>query len=174
MSATTERADAIRKELEPVVEALGLRLFDVTLEGGDHATLKVVVDRPGGVDLDAIEAATRSVSAALDTADPVRGAYTLEVSSPGVERTLRRPEHFAGAIGAVVSVKTRAADGAVERLRGRITAVDDAGITLALDAEARHMPFGEIEQARTVFTWGPAPKPGKGSKPGRAKKEAAV
>lgn len=170
----TERADAIRKELEPVVEALGLQLFDVTLEGGTHAVLKVVVDRPGGVDLDAIEATTRRVSAALDAADPVRGAYTLEVSSPGVERTLRRPEHFAGAIGATVSVKVRDADGAVERLRGEVTAVDDAGVTLQLELEARHVPFSEIEQARTVFVWGPAPKPGKGSKPGRAKKEAAV
>ena len=170
----TERADVIRAELEPVVEALGLQLFDVTLEGGTHAVLKVVVDRPGGVDLDAIEVTTRRVSAALDAADPVRGAYTLEVSSPGVERTLRRPEHFAGAMGATVAVKVRDADGAVERLRGEVTAVDDAGITLQLELEARHVPFGEIEQARTVFAWGPAPKPGKGSKPGRAKKEAAV
>lgn len=170
----TERADVIRTELEPVVEALGLQLFDVTLEGGTHAVLKVVVDRPGGVDLDAIEATTRRVSAALDAADPVRGAYTLEVSSPGVERTLRRPEHFAGAIGATVSVKVRDANGAVERLRGELTAVDDAGVTLQLELEARHVPFSEIEQARTVFEWGPAPKPGKGSKPGRAKKEAAV
>ena len=170
----TERADAIRNELEPVVEALDLELFDVTLEGGTRATLKVVVDRAGGVDLDTIEAATRHVSAALDAADLVRGAYTLEVSSPGVERALRRPEHFVGAMGATISLKTRSADGSVARLRGEITAVDDAGITLALDAEARHVPFHDIEQARTVFAWGPAPKPGKGSKPGRAKKEAAV
>ena len=170
----TERADAIRSELEPVVEALGLQLFDVTLDGGTHATLKVVVDRPGGVDLDAIETATRRVSAALDAADPVRGAYTLEVSSPGVERNLRRPEHFVGAIGATVSVKRRGVDGAVERLRGRLDSVDDAGITLHTEVDVCLVPFGEIEQARTVFTWGPAPKPGKGSKPGRAKKEAAV
>jgi ribosome maturation factor RimP len=172
----TERADALRDELEPAVTGLGLSLYDVVVEGGPVTTLRVVVDREGGVDLDGIEAATREVSRVLDASDPFRDAYTLEVTSPGLERTLRRPEHFAAAVGILVSVKTRDAEGRAERLRGTLAAADADAITVTTDHGERRVPLPEITQARTVFEWGPTPKPGRGSKPGskpgRAKKEA--
>ena len=81
----TDRVTAIRAELTPIVESLGLSVYDVTLAGGDRPTLAVLVDRAGarGVDLDELETATRTVSAALDAMDPVHGRYLLEVSSPG-------------------------------------------------------------------------------------------
>jgi ribosome maturation factor RimP len=139
-----------------------------------------VVDRPerpdpsepagSGVDLDTLEAATRAVSAVLDRDDPFRGPYTLEVSSPGLERVLRRPEHYAAAIGEVVSVKARGADGGAERLRGTLTATSTDTITLTTDAGDRTLRLDDVTQARTVFEWGPAPKPGKGSKPGSRSK----
>ena len=68
-------------------------------------------------------------------------------------------------------MKARGDDGAMERLRGVITAVDADGITIRTDDGEREIAFDAIEQARTVFDWSPAPKPGKGSKPGRARKE---
>jgi ribosome maturation factor RimP len=161
-----------------VVAALGCSLYDVTVEGGPATVVKVVVDREGGIDLDGIEAATREVSRVLDGADPVTGAYTLEVSSPGLERTLRRPEHFAGAQRELVSVKTRDAEGRAERLRGILAAADAATITISTESGDRTVRLDDVTQARTVFEWGPAPKPGKGSKPGskpgRAKKEVAL
>ena len=175
----TDRADAIHQELEPVVQALGLTIYDVTVEGGPSTTLRVVVDREGGVDLGAIEQVTRALSDALDASDPLHGRYVLEVTSPGLERRLRTAEHFAGAIGMTITVKTRDADGRAVRLRGELTGSDPSGFTMQVDgadadAAGQRVELETVEQARTVFEWGPAPKPGKGSRPGRAKKEAAT
>ncbi len=74
-------------------------LYDVEHAG---SLLRILVDRPGGVDLDLLAQVTRELSSALDAADPLPGRYTLEVSSPGLERPLRRPEHFDAAIGATI------------------------------------------------------------------------
>lgn len=176
----TDRAEALREQLQPAVTGLGLSLYDVLVDGGGRPTVTVVVDRPdrsgptrsedqGGIDLDTLEAATRAVSAVLDRDDPFRGPYTLEVSSPGLERVLRRPEHYAAAIGEVVTVKARDEDGRAERLRGTLTAASADTITLTTDAGERTVRLDDVTQARTVFEWGPAPKPGKGSKPGSTK-----
>jgi ribosome maturation factor RimP len=178
----TDRVTTIRAELTPIVESLGLSVYDVTLTGGDRPTLSLTVDRPRaddapaaeqGVDLDTLETATRTVSAALDAMDPVHGRYLLEVSSPGLERTLRTAEHFAGAHGEVVTVKARDAEGHVARLRGVLVTSDAESITLTTDAGDHTVALDAVEAARTVFEWGPAPKPGKGSRPGR-KKEVAT
>ena len=107
----------------------------------------------------------------------LRDSDVLEVSSPGLERTLRRPEHFATAVGSLVSVK-HLRDGETVRDRGTIVAADDDGIELALetsdnpDATDRDAPnpriaYVDIVACRTVFEWGPAPRPGRGSKPGK-------
>lgn len=181
----TDRATALRAELAPIVESLGLSVYDLTLGGSERPTLAILVDRPGGVDLDAIEHATRMLSAALDAMDPLKGRYLLEVSSPGLERPLRTPEHFAAAIGEIVTIKTRNAEGHVERIRGTIVPAtpptpetapvdtDNAAITVRTDAGDLVIAIALIEQARTVFEWGPAPKPGRGSRPGRKKEVAA-
>ena len=102
------RVEAVRAVIEPIVVSLDLEVFDLTVDG---RTLQLTVDRDGGVDLDALTTATQTVSAALDAADPTgpdlgSGSYSLEVSSPGLERPLRTPTHFRRAVGATVSVKT--------------------------------------------------------------------
>ena len=96
--------DDLFVQLQPVVSSIDLELVDVELRSG---VLLVTVDRDGGVDLQALTDANRVVSSVLDELDPIPGRYTLEVSSPGVERTLRRPAHFVRAIGETVTVKTR-------------------------------------------------------------------
>jgi ribosome maturation factor RimP len=173
----TDRVEAIRAELSPIVESLGLAVYDVTLTGGDRPTLAVLVERAttdgGGIDLEELETATRTVSAALDAMDPVHGRYLLEVSSPGLERPLRTPAHFAGAVGETITCKTRDDDGHVARVRGVLVAADDASITITTDAGDHTVALDAVEAARTVFEWGPAPKPGKGSRPGRKKEVAA-
>ena len=168
----TDRVTALRAELEPIVASLDLSIYDITLSGGDRPTLAVLVIRAGGVDLDTIETATRTISAALDTLDPLRGRYLLEVSSPGLERPLRTAEHFADAIGEDITLKTRDEAGHVERIRGSLVSSDGAAITIHTDTGDVTLALDGVEQARTVFVWGPAPKPAKGSRPGR-KKEVA-
>jgi ribosome maturation factor RimP len=150
-------ADRVRSIVEPLLAPRGFELYDVEHTG---ASLRVVVERPGA-DLDAIGELTRAISRALDDDDPMPGRYTLEVSSPGLERRLRTPAHFAGAIGAVVQVKTRADVEGERRVRGELVGADDGGITVRGDggqdgAQERRFRYDEIESARTVFEWGPA------------------
>ncbi len=155
----TTVADRVAAIVAPAVESLGLDLYDVEHTG---SAVRVLVDRPGGVDLEAITSATRALSRALDEADPIEGRYTLEVSSPGLERPLRRPEHFAAAVGAEVSVKTRPGVEGERRLAGVLTAAGDSWVTVRLaDGTERTVDHADIEKARTTFTWGPAPRPGK-------------
>ncbi len=157
--------EQIRELIEPIVADLGLDLFDLELGSGQ---LRVTVDRPGGVDMQALAAATRAVSRALDEADPIAGRYTLEVSSPGLERALRTPAHFAWAVGQRVAVKTVPTFDGERRVNGTITAADDQGVVVTDEhgTEVR-LAYDDIDKARTVFEWGGQPKPGRGS--GRAR-----
>jgi ribosome maturation factor RimP len=146
--------------LEPVVSAANLELVDVELRSG---VLLVTVDRGGGVDLEALTDANRAVSSVLDELDPIPGRYTLEVSSPGVERTLRTPAHFIKAIGEIVTVKTRPQVPGERRLRGELLAADQAGLELAVEgAEDGRMrlAYSDIDRARTVFVWGSGSRAG--------------
>jgi ribosome maturation factor RimP len=156
--------ERVREVVEPLLARQSLTLYDVEQSG---SSLRITVDAPGGVDLEAIAHATRLISVALDEHDPFPSKYTLEVSSPGLERPLRTPAHFAGAVGTTVSVKTNARVEGERRLKGTLIAADDEGITIG-DHTLR---YDEIEKARTVFEWGPAPKPGK-TKPAADKKKA--
>jgi ribosome maturation factor RimP len=79
------------------------------------------------------------------------------VSSPGLERPLRRPEHWRGLDGEVVTVKARVG-GTSERVRGTVVRVDDSGVDLDVDGARRRFEFADMTQARTVFEWGPAEK----------------
>ena len=152
-------SDRVRDVVEAPLETSGLELVDVEHTGN---LLRVSVDRPGGVDLDAISDASRRVSEALDRTDVVPGRYVLEVSSPGVERALRTPEHFRRFVGATVAVRTRPGTDGDRRIEGELEAADDEVVVVA----GRRLAYGDIERARTVFVWEAAAKPGKGGKGG--------
>lgn len=165
--STPER---VRTLVEPLVAELHLDLYDLDYAGG---VLRVVVSQPGGVGMDAITALTKAISRAVDEHDPIPDGFTLEVSSPGLERPLRTPAHFAGAIGTAVAVKTLAGSEGARRVSGTLQAADDTTITISLDdaaGESRTIAYDHIERARTVFAWGPTPKPGKAPKPGSSPK----
>lgn len=162
-----EVTENVRTLCAPVVDELGIELYDVERAGG---ILRVTVDSPGGVSLDQVAEATRRISRLLDEHDPVPGRYTLEVTSPGLERTLRTPEHFRRAVGMQASVRVRLADGRVERIGGVIVSADDDAVTVAPDdggPEVR-VEYDDVDRARTVFEWGAGPK-GSGAKRSKAK-----
>jgi ribosome maturation factor RimP len=117
------------------------------------------VQRAGGVDVDEVASLTRAVSRALDEADPIDSRYTLEVSTPGLERTLRTPQHFAGAVGETARIRLRPEVEGDRRVEGVVTGADDDGVTVRVDDETeRHLRYDEIDRARTVFVWGPPAK----------------
>lgn len=154
-----EVTENVRTLCEPVADAMGIELYDVERAGG---ILRVTVDCPGGVSLDQVAEATRRISRVLDEYDPVPGRYTLEVTSPGLERNLRTPEHFRRAVGMQVSIRVRKPEGGAERIGGLIVSTDDGGVTLA-PADGGpdvHLAFAVIDRARTVFEWGGAERPG--------------
>jgi ribosome maturation factor RimP len=140
-----------------------VELVDLEYAGG---VVRVTVDRAGGVDLEAIARVTREVSRALDRHDPITGRYTLEVSSPGLERKLRTAAQFGRAIGSQVRIKTRPEADGERRVDGTLVAADDDGVLVRVTAtgDERRLRYDDIERARTVFEWGPAPKPGKARK----------
>ncbi|MGH9093275.1 MAG: ribosome maturation factor RimP [Acidimicrobiales bacterium] len=149
--------DDLYDALLPVVAAHDLELVDVEAGAG---LLRVTVDREGGVDLDGLASANRALSAALDELDAMPGRYTLEVTSPGVERRLRTPAQFARAVGETVSVRLAAGSEGDRRLEGRLASADGEGLDLELARGPVRVRYDAIDRARTVFTWGPAPKPG--------------
>lgn len=171
----------VRELIVPIATDLGLDLYDLEQRGG---TLRVTLDTPpgspGGITLDKLSLASRLVSKELDQHDPIPSRYTLEVTSPGVERTLRNPEHFQREVGKLISIRladiARATPGtssaADRRIQGVIVSADEHAVTLLVgdgaDAAEQVVAYRQIDRARTVFEWGPQPKPGHAPKTKRA------
>ena len=159
MTSTT--IDRVRALVEPVVVDLGLEIYDLEQRGG---TLRVTIDTPtgseSGVSLDTIAVVTRLLSRELDHEDPIPGKYTLEVTSPGVERALRTPHHFTREVGKRITV--RLSDSSVEqrRVEGLLSSCDGQSIVLDTESRAMTIAISAIDKAKTIFEWGPAPKPG--------------
>ena len=157
----------VRELVDPIASDLDLDVYDVEQRG---ATLRVTLDtRPGSsgsIDLEQLSLATRLISRELDHADPVPGRYTLEVTSPGVERSLRTPAHFRREVGQVVAIRLADVGHEDRRLRGVLVAADDTAVTIrSLDEPTeRTVRYDQIDRAKTVFEWAASPKPGSGAK----------
>jgi ribosome maturation factor RimP len=138
----------------PVVEAAGLELVEVTFrrEAG-RKVLRVVVDRDGGVDLDTISATAERVSRRLDLEGFAPGPYALEVSSPGIERPLRRPVEFRRRVGDRVKVRTTEPIEGARNHAGALVSADEEAIVIATDGGALRVPYERIAAARTVADW---------------------
>jgi ribosome maturation factor RimP len=150
--------ERVHELVEPLVDEADVNLYDIEHNGG---VVRVLVDHPDGLDLDTITRLSRSISRTLDEHDPIPGRYTLEVSSPGLERPLRTADHFRGAIGSIVKIKTRPDHDGPRRLGGELVDADGEAIRVRLDSdEISTVPLAAISSARTVFEWGPEPKPG--------------
>jgi ribosome maturation factor RimP len=156
--------ERVRTIVEPLLAERNVGLYDLELHGG---AVRILVETG---DLEVIEGLTKAISRALDEADPIESHYTLEVSSPGLERPLRTPAHYAGAVGTAVTVKTMPGTEGERRVRGVLVAADDTSFTVRDDTGGeRTLRYGEVERARTVFEWAAAPKPGTAAAPNRPK-----
>lgn len=138
-------------EIRKIVESFGATLYDIELvkSGEDAHIFRVSIQKEGGVDLDVCADINAVLSPYLDTNPPVKDKYYLEVGSPGIERSLKRPEHFAKSVGELVKMSLK--DGT--KLRGKLLSAD--GETFEIDGEegATKVSFGDISKARTYFEW---------------------
>jgi len=144
--STPDITDRLTGLLAEPIEALGLDLEAVDLsKAGKRSVLRVAVDKDGGVDMDDIAAATAEVSRVLDDSDVMGGgSYTLEVSSPGVDRPLTLPRHWRRNAGRLVKVALVDAD----EFTGRIVETDDNGAGIDADGAVRRVEFADVAKAR--------------------------
>jgi ribosome maturation factor RimP len=135
--------------VEPLLLQLGYELVDLEYAPGrTQALLRVFIDRAEGVGLDDCERVSHEVSALLDVEDPVPTGYTLEVSSPGLDRVLRTLTHFQRFVGERVLVELRNPRAGRRRYTGRLEALNGDGIELVVDGAMVSVPFAEIARAR--------------------------
>ena len=163
--------------VSPILDDLGLELYDMEFAGG---VLKVTIDTPAGqeagVDIDQISRVNRLLGRELDHNDVVPGRYTLEVTSPGLERTLRLPRHFVREVGKTIAVRLSSALDGQRRIQGDLVSASEDTIVVRLTDNALTevtIPLSIVERAKTVFQWGPTPKPGSTGAATKSKKSTS-
>ena len=169
MSETTKTVENIVALIEPIADDFAVEVVDIEL---DHGVLKVVIDQHEGITGVTIVDVTKAISRMLDAEDPIPGRFTLEVTSPGVERPLKTPMHFSRAVGESVTVKTNPDVDGDRRVDGRLDSADEYGVVVVGEHGERSLRYGQIRSARTTFDWGPGPKPGKEKKTAKKAKSA--
>ncbi|HED14874.1 MAG TPA: ribosome maturation factor RimP [Gammaproteobacteria bacterium] len=137
--------------LEPGARAVGFSIWSVEyIQQGGTAVLRVYIDGPDGVNIDDCAAVSWQLSGLLDVEDPLPGGYTLEVSSPGLDRPLVVPAHFQTALGRQVKLNAYTHQLGRKRFNGQLLDADDAKVVLEVDGEVYEIPYAEIQQARLV------------------------
>jgi len=146
--------DALMRLLEPQVEALLFELVDVEFaHDGRGGVLRVFIDRPAGdaapgVTVEDCARVSYAISEVLEAQDPIKGRYTLEVSSPGLDRVLRTRAHFERFAGARVSVELKLPQDGRRRFTGMLRSVGDAAIVVDVDGREYNLPLQRIQRAR--------------------------
>ncbi len=143
--------DQLVELLEPVVSNLGYELWELEYgmrPGG--GLLRLYIDSPDGISVDDCERVSRAVSEALDAADPIASEYTLEVSSPGLDRVLRTQAHFERFAGERVKLETSEPVNGRKRFAGQLTQVSAGVITLDVEGAAVQLPIAGIHKARVA------------------------
>jgi len=141
----------LRDLLEPGARALGFEVLEVEITGGSgQSIVRVYIDGPDGITVDDCAAASHQFSAILDVEDPIPGQYTLEVSSPGMDRPLSKTEHFQSVIGQDIRVKTDVAVEGRRRFRGTLQDVGPEHLEMLIDGETYRIPRSRVARARLV------------------------
>lgn len=149
-----ELTERIAQIVAPSVEALGYEIVRVQLSGGRTPTLQIMCDRLDGAPMQVDDCAdiSRSVSALLDVEDPIGHEYTLEVSSPGIDRPLVRRKDFERFAGYVVRIETEFAIDGRRRFKGRLIGLQGDDVRVALDEGEAALPFDAIAKAKLELT----------------------
>ena len=145
----TGKEQKLLDALEPKAREEGIELVTLEVTGAKKApTIRVYIDTPNGVDFDELTRSQKWINSLMDELDPFPGAYVLEVSSPGIDRPLRTPEHFMRFVGSTVVVKTTEAINGRANWTAELTAADEAGITLRDEASNEaEIPYEKIKRA---------------------------
>ncbi len=148
MSSKLEQLQAL---LAPVVEALGYECWGVEfISQGRHSVLRVYIDRPEGILIDDCEAVSRQVSGILDVEDPISGEYTLEVSSPGMDRPLFTLEQFAKHAGEQVKIRLRSPYEGRRNYQGILRGVEEQDVVVLVDDHEYLLPIDSIDKANII------------------------
>lgn len=145
------RAADIEALISPLVAAAGCELWGFELlPSGRHSTLRIYIDREEGVSVDDCEAVSRRVSAVFDVEEPISGQYTLEVSSPGMDRILFRLEHYAESVGETVEIRLNQPFEGRRKLTGVLAGVEDDEVVVQVGEDEYLLPLEWIQRARIV------------------------
>ena len=138
---------------EDYLDDQGLELDYLQVLGKGPRIVRVIVDRTGGVGVDQLAAVSRALSRQLDELDPFKGSYSLEVTSPGLERALHVPRHFHKSIGRDVTIKTSVEIAGARHHRGVLESADADAFVIRVDGESRQIGYDQVRSARTRFEW---------------------
>lgn len=142
--------DTVTALARPIVEAAGCRLWDVEyIKEGGRWFLRIFIDCDGGVSTEHCETVSRGLDPVLDEKDPIQDAYILEVSSAGLERALKRPEHYENSLGKNVSLSLYTPRNGSKTLTGTLTAFDTEAITL----DSERIDLKDIAKINLTFSW---------------------
>lgn len=143
----------LSKLIEPVVQELGCELWGIEkLQQGRQVVLKIYIESADGINVDDCARVSRQVSAILDVEDPIPGEYMLEVSSPGVERRLFKPEHFNVCKGEKVQITLRQGFDGRRKFKGLLCGLEDEEVVIRVDdAQEIVLPMDSIERARVLM-----------------------
>lgn len=150
-----DRQDRIERLVVPSLEAMGYELVRIQMQGRQRPTLQVMAERRDRRPMTVEDCAdiSRALSAILDVEDPIQGAYVLEVSSPGIDRPLVRPDDYARFAGFEARVETGQPVDGRKRFRGQLLGLDAAGnVRLAVETGEVSVPFAHIQRAKLVLT----------------------
>lgn len=138
--------------LQPAIEVLDLELWGVEyLTKGRSALLRVYIDSEEGVTIDDCEKVSRQISAILDVEDPIAGEYTLEVSSPGLDRPLFTAEQYAAYVGEVINVRLNSPIDGRRKFKGVLNSADPKTIVMTVDNQPVEILFSQIEKANVAY-----------------------
>ena len=145
------RPERLRALAAPVAAALGCDLWGLELLGSrNHSVLRVFIDKAEGVSVDDCERVSRQLASVFDVEDPIPGEYTLEVSSPGVDRPLFSLCQYGAYLGEDIRVQLRAPFEGRRKYRGRLTAVAEGDVVMEMDGHEYRFPFEGIDKANLV------------------------
>lgn len=147
-TGTDELTERVRSIAEPVLARHGAELVELAVKRGRTQLVRVVADRAGGIDLETCAQVSNELSRMLDADDPIAGRYTLEVTSPGLDRPLRTPADFRRVIGSRVRIVL-----AAEQHEGTLEEVGEDRVRVATSGGPVEVPLGEIAKAKVVLPW---------------------